>query len=135
MQLTFPVVTQRPFKDPAQYENIILRASQDGSAIVRLKDVARVEVGRLRYVMDSRLSGLPATFVAVYQQPGANALQVSEADHLLLTGGEPLDRLSYHRERLCRRRPEFGLFGPLERECGPVSRVPTVRALEPQVPV
>ena len=42
VQLTFPVVTQRPFKDPAQYDNIILRASQDGSAIVRLKDVARV---------------------------------------------------------------------------------------------
>jgi multidrug efflux pump len=41
--------------------------------------VARVEVGLLRYVMDSRLSGLPASFVAVYQQPGANALQVSEA--------------------------------------------------------
>lgn len=45
VQLTFPVVTQRPFKDPAQYENIILRASQDGSAIVRLKDVARAKSG------------------------------------------------------------------------------------------
>ena len=45
VQLTFPVVTQRPFKDPAQYDNIILRANQDGSAIVRLKDVARAKGG------------------------------------------------------------------------------------------
>jgi len=79
VQLTFPVVTQRPFKDPAQYENIILRASQDGSAIVRLKDVARAEVGLLQYIVDSKLNGKPATFIAVYQQPGANGLQVSAA--------------------------------------------------------
>ena len=79
VQLTFPVVTQRPFKEPAQYENIILRASQDGSAIVRLKDVARAEVGLRQYIVDSRLNGVPATFIAVYQQPGANGLQVSAA--------------------------------------------------------
>ena len=79
VQLTFPVVTQRPFKDPAQYENIILRASQDGSAIVRLKDVARAEVGLRQYIVDSRLNGEPATFIAVYQQPGANGLRVSTA--------------------------------------------------------
>ena len=79
VQLTFPVVTQRPFKDPAQYDNIILRASQDGSAIVRLKDVARAEVGLRQYIVDSKLNGTPATFIAVYQQPGANGLQVSAA--------------------------------------------------------
>ena len=45
VELSFPVVTQRPFTDPAQYENMILRASSSGSAIVRLKDVARAEVG------------------------------------------------------------------------------------------
>ncbi len=79
VQLTFPVVTQRPFKDPAQYDNIILRASQDGSAIVRLKDVARAEVGLLQYIIDSKLNGTPAEYIAVYQQPGANGLQVSAA--------------------------------------------------------
>ena len=79
VQLTFPVVTQRPFKDPAQYDNIILRASQDGSAIVRLKDVARSEIGLRQYIVDSKLNGAPATFIAVYQQPGANGLQVSAA--------------------------------------------------------
>ena len=79
VQLTFPVVTQRPFTDPAQYENMILRASQDGSSIVRLRDVARAEVGLRQYVIDSKLNGTPATLIAVYQQPGANGLQVSKA--------------------------------------------------------
>ena len=48
--------------------------------------MARVEVGLRQYVVDSRLNGLPATFIAVYQQPGANALQVSEAVHAALDG-------------------------------------------------
>jgi multidrug efflux pump len=79
VELTFPVVTQGPFTDPVDYGNIILRGGQGDAAVVRLKDVARVEVGLKQYVMDSKLNGLPATFIAVYQQPGANAIQVSEA--------------------------------------------------------
>jgi multidrug efflux pump len=79
VQLTFPVVTQRPFTDPSQYENIILRASRDGSSIVHLKDVARAEVGLRQYIMDGKLNGNPATFIAVYQQPGANGMEVSKA--------------------------------------------------------
>jgi multidrug efflux pump len=79
VQLTFPVVTQGAFTNPAEYENIILRASQDGSAIVRLKDVAYAEVGLRQYIIDASLNGTPATFVAVYQQPGANGLDVSSA--------------------------------------------------------
>jgi len=77
VELTFPVVTQPPFTDPRQYEQIILRASKDGSAIVRLGDVARAEVGLRQYIVDSRLNGTPATFIAVYLQPGANGLDVS----------------------------------------------------------
>jgi multidrug efflux pump len=78
-QLTIPVVTQGPFITPAQYEAIILRASQDGSAIVRVRDVARAEVGRKQYIDANRLNGAPATPIAVYQQPGANGLAVSAA--------------------------------------------------------
>ena len=78
-QLTFPVVTQGPFASPAEYEDIILRASQNGSAIIRLKDVARAEVGRRQYIDDQKLNGAPTTLVAVFQQPGANGLQVSAA--------------------------------------------------------
>jgi multidrug efflux pump len=79
VELTFPVVTQRPFTDPKQYERIILRASQDGSAIVRVGDVARAEVGLRQYIVDGRLNNEPATYIAVYQQAGANGLIVSAA--------------------------------------------------------
>jgi len=79
VELTFPVVTQAPFTDPRQYEGMILRASQDGSAIVRLGDVARAEVGLRQYIVESKLNGVPATFIAVYQQPGTNGLTVSKA--------------------------------------------------------
>src|SRR5512135_3651502 len=78
VQLTFPVVTQAPFIKPAEYENIILRANPDGSAIVRVKDVARAETGRRQYIDDNRLNGTPATPIIVYQQPGANGLDVSK---------------------------------------------------------
>lgn len=77
VQLTLPVVTQSPFVDPKQYENIILRADPDNSAIVRIGDVARAEVGLRQYIVDSKLNGTAATFIAVYLQPGANGLKVS----------------------------------------------------------
>src|SRR5262249_45054446 len=79
VELTFPVITQAQFTEPKQYENIILRASQDGSAIVRVGDVARAEIGLQQYIVDSQMNGTPATFIAVYQQPGANGLDVSAA--------------------------------------------------------
>ena len=79
VQLTFPVVTQAPFVQPSEYDDIILRARQDGSAIVRVKDVARAEVGRRQYIDDNRVNGGSATPIIVYQQPGANGLEVSKA--------------------------------------------------------
>ncbi|TMH69710.1 MAG: multidrug efflux RND transporter permease subunit [Betaproteobacteria bacterium] len=79
VDMTFPVVTQSPFTDPKQYEQIILRGSQDGSAIVHVGDVARAEVGLKQYIVDTKLDNTPATFIAVYQQPDANGLIVSAA--------------------------------------------------------
>jgi multidrug efflux pump len=79
VDLTFPVVTQAPFTDPRDYEGIILRANQDGSAIVRVGDVARAEVGLRQYLVDTRLDNVPATLIAVYQQAGSNGLVVSAA--------------------------------------------------------
>lgn len=78
-QLTFPVITQQPFDQASQYDNIILRANQQGSAIVRVKDVAHAELGRKQYIDNNILNGRPATPVIVYQQPGANGLNVSTA--------------------------------------------------------
>ncbi len=89
VQLTFPVVTQRPFTKPSQYEDIILRADPDGSAIVRLRDVAHAEVGLRQYIVDGKLNGIPATFIAVYQQPGANGLEVSKAVRKALEDMKP----------------------------------------------
>jgi multidrug efflux pump len=86
VQLTFPVVTQAPFVDPKQYENIILRADADNSAIVRLGDVARAEVGLRQYIVDSKFNGTAATFIAVYLQPGANGLTVSAGVRKTLEG-------------------------------------------------
>ncbi|SPD76046.1 Efflux pump membrane transporter BepE [uncultured Desulfobacterium sp.] len=89
VQLTIPVVTQRPFTEPSQYENIILRSDQDGSGIVHLKDVARVETGLKQYVINSKLNGIPATMISVYQQPGANGLEVSKAIRKTLEDMKP----------------------------------------------
>ncbi len=79
VDLTFPVITQAPYVDPAQYENIILRASPDGSAIVRVKDVARAETGRRQYIDDNRFNGSFTSPIIIYQQAGANGLEVSKA--------------------------------------------------------
>ena len=78
-QLTFPVITQQPFKKPEEYEKIILRANPEGSAIVRVGDVARAEIGRKQYIDDNKLNGIPTTPIIIYQQPGANGLEVSNA--------------------------------------------------------
>ena len=77
VQQTFPVVTEKPFGQPWQYGNIILRANTGGGAIVRLRDVARTEIGLRQYIIDSKFNGTPATFLAVYLQSGANGLDVS----------------------------------------------------------
>ncbi len=79
VELSFPVVTQSPSADPRQYEQIILRGSQDASAIVRVGDVARAEVGLRQYIVDTQLNREPTTFIAIYQQPGANGLWVSKS--------------------------------------------------------
>ena len=79
VEQSFAVTTKGRLTEPAEFENIILRASNDGVAIVRLKDVGRAELGQKDYSLRSTYQGKPATLIAVYQQPGANALDVSAA--------------------------------------------------------
>ena len=76
--LTFPVTTKGRLTTPEEFENIILRTDSDGAAIVKLKDIGRAELGAKDYSIRTRFRGKSATLIAVYQQPGANALQVSE---------------------------------------------------------
>jgi multidrug efflux pump len=78
VQMTVPVVTEGRFKEPEQFENVILRTDKEGAAIVRLGDVGRAEEGLQNYMMRPSLNGKPAVFISVYQQPGSNALQVAQ---------------------------------------------------------
>jgi multidrug efflux pump len=74
---TFPVTTGT-ITEPKQFDNMILRASNDGAAIVRVKDIGYSELGAQSYSLRTHYQGQPATLIAVYQQPGANAIQVSK---------------------------------------------------------
>jgi HAE1 family hydrophobic/amphiphilic exporter-1 len=59
-----------------EFGNVIVRQNTDGS-VVRLKDVARIELGSLVYQQIGRFNGKPAVIIAVYQAPGSNALSVA----------------------------------------------------------
>jgi multidrug efflux pump len=78
VEMTYPVVTSGRFSEPEEFDDIILRADPNGTAIVRFKDVGHSEEGQKSYMLRSTLNGSPSTFVAVYQQPGSNALEVAE---------------------------------------------------------
>lgn len=61
--------------DVEQYENLILRADNDG-AILRLKDIADVELGSMSYAMVSKTDGKPSASIMIKQRPGSNAREV-----------------------------------------------------------
>jgi multidrug efflux pump len=75
---TFPVTTTGSFTEPSQFENIILKTENENASIVRLKDVGYADLGRKDYSLRTDYQGKPATLIAVYQQPGANAIKVSD---------------------------------------------------------
>jgi len=72
-EFTYTVRAQGRLVTPEQFENIVVRATPDGS-VIRVKDVARVELGAQTYNVRGRLSGKPAAIIAIYQTPGSNAL-------------------------------------------------------------
>ena len=82
-QFTYTVRAQGRLKTLEEFENIIVRASEDGS-IVRVKDVARVELGAQTYNLKGRLNGQPAAVIAIYQRPGSNALATMNAAEELM---------------------------------------------------
>lgn len=85
-QQTFVVTTKGMLSDPAEFDNIIIRAASEGSALVRLKDVARAELGGKDYSITTKVNGKKAVAIVVYQQPGANAIETSKQINNLLTG-------------------------------------------------
>jgi HAE1 family hydrophobic/amphiphilic exporter-1 len=64
-------------KDPKEFEEVIIRSSSDGSQ-VKIKDVARVDLGAQTYDLRARLNKSPAGAFAIYLAPGANALETAE---------------------------------------------------------
>ncbi len=75
-QFTYSVLAQGRLSSPEQFENVIVREAPDGGT-VRVKDVARVELGAQDYSVVSRLNGKPAIVIPVYQLPGSNAVQTA----------------------------------------------------------
>jgi len=77
-----PIVLQGRLEEEEQFEDIVVKATPAGE-IVRLSDVARVELGAQEYVNNSYLDGKAAVAVAIFQRPGSNALDT--ADQVLAT--------------------------------------------------
>src|SRR6202048_3339481 len=75
-QFTYSVRAQGRMTSPEEFENIVVRESPSG-AVVRVKDVARVELGAQTYSVLSRLDRKDAAIVAVYQVPGSNAVEAA----------------------------------------------------------
>src|SRR6516165_4558086 len=75
---TYTVRAQGRLSTPEEFGNIVIRANSDGS-FVRVKDVARIELGAQTYNLESRLNGQPAAAIGLYQLPGSNAVQASDA--------------------------------------------------------
>jgi hydrophobe/amphiphile efflux-1 (HAE1) family protein len=76
-QLVYTITTKGRMSTPEEFESIIVRALP-GGATVRVKDVARVELGSKDYEFIGRVNGRPATLVGIFLQPGANALDVAD---------------------------------------------------------
>ncbi len=74
----YSVLTNSRVNTREQFENIIVRTRPADGSIVYLKDVARIELGRFDYGINSFTMGKPAAFLLVYQAPGANALETYE---------------------------------------------------------
>jgi multidrug efflux pump len=94
---TYSATTRGRLADPREFEQIILRSDENGASL-RLKDVARVELGSLNYSTVATLNGAPTVPIGIYLQPDANALDVSAAVDATM-------------ERLARRFPDGIRYG------------------------
>lgn len=77
VEYTYTVTLQERLISEEEFGNIIVKADSRGS-IIRLKDIARLELGLDNYNATSRLNTKPASTIVVYQMPGSNALDVAE---------------------------------------------------------
>ncbi len=83
-ELVYTITTRGRLAEPEEFENIVVRANADGS-ILRMKDVARVELGSKDYEFLGRVNGKTATLVGIFLQPGANALATADRVAAVMT--------------------------------------------------
>jgi HAE1 family hydrophobic/amphiphilic exporter-1 len=76
-EFTYTAIVQGRLVTEKEFENIVIRENPDGS-VVRLSDVARVELGAQVYNLAGRLNGKPSAVMAIYQLPGSNALDAAK---------------------------------------------------------
>ncbi|HEY7187276.1 MAG TPA: multidrug efflux RND transporter permease subunit [Vicinamibacterales bacterium] len=76
-EYTYTVRAQGRLQSPEEFGEIAVRSNPDGS-VVRLKDVARVELGALNYQQIGRVNGQPGVGIGIFQAPGSNALAVAD---------------------------------------------------------
>src|SRR6266540_2386516 len=77
-EFTYTVLAQGRLQSVDDFENVVVKAAPDGS-IVRVRDVARVELGAQNYTMQGSLNGRPGAIIAIYQLPGSNAIDTMKA--------------------------------------------------------
>ena len=82
-QYTYAVIAQGRLTSQEQFGQIVVRANPDGS-MVRLKDVARVDLGAQVYNLRGRLDSVPSAIVALYQLPGSNAVSAAKGARQLI---------------------------------------------------
>ena len=83
-KFTYTVRAQGRLQTPEEFGEIVVRANADGS-FVRVKDIARIDLGAQTYNVKSRLNGQPSAILALYQLPGSNAVKAAQAVRKLMT--------------------------------------------------
>ncbi|MGF1612843.1 MAG: efflux RND transporter permease subunit [Gammaproteobacteria bacterium] len=79
VQQTFVVTAQGLLTKAEEFEDIIIRTAKEGTAILRVRDIGRVELAKRDYAIASRMNGKTASTIGIFQQPGANAVETARA--------------------------------------------------------
>jgi HAE1 family hydrophobic/amphiphilic exporter-1 len=82
-EYTYSVRAQGRLTSPEEFGNIVIRELPDGG-IVRVRDVARIELGAQDYTLSGRINGKPGAIIAVYQLPGSNAVDAAKGVRKLM---------------------------------------------------
>ena len=82
-EFTYSVLAQGRLISPEEFGDIVVRESPDG-AVVRVRDIARIELGSQDYSVSGRLNGKPGAILAVYQLPGSNAVDAAAGVNKLM---------------------------------------------------